>query len=212
MTDDDENAPETPTVFECPRCATPVEAIVGPEAQVITCPNCQEHVVIPSADGSTELEEEKVAEQYRQEKESELDSLRMRQIIAMRRAAVRSRTYWLLGLLLCATGIIEMARLIIVHVFMNHEGWHRKTTGYAVAIGALVLGASHCIGRAKHWQKESRAELPTGKCANCGYDLYSRDDRCPRCSTLTPPRPVSAPDFSTLSDGSQVARDLDDIR
>jgi hypothetical protein len=116
-------------------------------------------------------------------REEGLDSLRMRHVIVQRRAAARSRTYMLLGAGVCVVGAVQL-------VIMGWQEGRAGGVGRAVAFGVCALaaawGAWWFWGRAAYWAGESRGAAM--------------------------PEPEGEPDFSTLGDGSQKARDLEDVR
>ena len=116
----------------------------------------------------------------------ELDSLRMRHIVVIRRAAMRSRTYCIVGAGGCLIGAIKLILMTVAEV--RRFGWHLRQISFVLFAVAAFFGVSYFLGRAAHWNRESRRSA-----ADTSDDL--------------PP-----PDFSTLSDGSQHARNLEDIR
>jgi len=117
-------------------------------------------------------------------RESELEGLRMRHVIVQRRAAARSRTYAILGAGVCAMGAIKL--VIMAWQDGRAHGWGLWEVGFVAVAVVAVWGFWYFVGRAAYWGKESRAAVM--------------------------PEPEVAPDFSTLGDGSQRARDLEDIR
>lgn len=162
-----------------------VEVGVGEAARVEVCPVCHTPFVVAGADGSTEIldaEDPRVTALER--RASELDGLRMRHVIVQRRTAARSRTYAILGAGVCAMGAIKLV------IMACHEaefvGWRVRQGAFVVVAMLAAWGAVYFARRAAYWGKESRAGQM--------------------------PEPEAAPDFSTLSDGSQRARDLEDIR
>ena len=167
----------------CPECGQPLEAIRGDVAQLARCPACENEFVIPAVDGSTELAEAEEVEQP-VAPESELDGLRMRQMVTARRAAIRSRTYMLLGAMLCAVGCAKLITLMVSHI--GREGWSRLVIGYGIFAGLAIVGAFYCLRRAGELNKESKG------------------------SAL--PEPAEPPDFGPLSDGSQHVKNLEEIR
>jgi hypothetical protein len=177
------------SMFACPSCGQEFAITPAEAPQVVRCPACEAEVVVPASDGSTEVPLEyadprlREAEEQR-ESESELDGLRMRQIVTAKRAAIRSRTYMLLGAMLCAVGCAKLITLIVPHV--RGQGWTRLALGYAIFAGLAVVGTLYCLKRAGELNRESRARAM--------------------------PEPATPPDFSTLSDGSQQARNLEEIR
>jgi hypothetical protein len=176
-----EPAGEAVSLFACPNCGQQFEVIPGSSPQVVQCPGCEVEVVIPGLDGGTEFPLD-----YRNPKqpESELDGLKMRQIVTARRAAIRSRTYMLLGAMLCAVGCAKLITLIVPLV--RRDGWTRLAMGYAIFVGLAVVGTVYCLRRAAELNRESK-----------GTSI---------------PEPATPPDFSALSDGSQQAKNLEEVR
>jgi predicted RNA-binding Zn-ribbon protein involved in translation (DUF1610 family) len=186
---------EARSVFACPNCGQEFEITPAASAQIVQCPACEGQVVIPSLDGSTELPldyenpnradtELEQTDSETERSDSELDGLRMRQIVTARRAAIRSRTYMLLGAMLCAVGCAKLITLIVPLV--RRDGWTRLAMGYAIFVGLGVVGTVYCLRRAAELNQESKA---------------------------TPiPEPPTPPDFTSLSDGSQQAKNLEEIR
>jgi len=174
--------------FICPQCGQALEAIPAEVAQLAKCPACENQFVIPAIDGSTELpldyEAEAPDRPFMESQGAELDGLRMRQVVTARRAAIRSRTYMLLGAMLCAVGCAKLITLMVPHI--QQDGWTRLVIGYGIFAGLAIVGAIYCLGRARELNKESKG------------------------SAL--PEPAEPPDFGPLSDGSQHAKNLEDVR
>ena len=172
---------ETAALFACPNCEQQFEVTPAISPQVVQCPACEVDVMIPASDGTTEFpldyEDPKV-------RGSELDGLKMRQIVTARRAAIRSRTYMLLGAMLCAVGCAKLITLIVPLV--RRDGWTRLAVGYAIFAALAVFGTLHCLKRAAELNQESKAPAI--------------------------PEPETPPDFTALSDGSQRVRNLEEIR
>jgi hypothetical protein len=143
--------------------------------------------VIPAIDGSTELpldyEGPEPDRPFAGSEGEELDGLRMRQVITARRAAIRSRTYMLLGAMLCAVGVAKLITLMIPHI--RHGGWSRLLIAYGIAAALAIIATLYCLQRAAELNRESKATAL--------------------------PEPTTPPDFSTLSDGSQHAKNLENI-
>jgi len=174
-----------PELFECPACGQAVEATRGPVAQLLHCPACGEHFVIAAIDGSTDVPEEgAVREEEKDAREvAELDSLRMRHLVVTRRTAMRSRTYNILG---AATCLMAAAKLVVMTVKeVRIEGWHLRAVSYVLFAIVAVWPIPYLLRRAAHWARESRG--------------------------VKMPDPETPPDFSELSDGSQHAKNLEDL-
>jgi predicted RNA-binding Zn-ribbon protein involved in translation (DUF1610 family) len=175
-----------PAAFQCPSCGQTVEAAPEETARLLACPNCGEHLLIPAIDGSTELRDE--AEAAREEvalgKEAELDGLRMRNVVALRRTAMRSRSYAIVGGCACVVGAVKLG--LMTYDEVKVAGWGVWPTAFVGLIALAVWAARYCFRRAAHWAREGAATVL--------------------------PEPETPPDFSTLSDGSQHAKNLEQIR
>ena len=179
------SAEEPAQGFECPACGTVIDVTPGETAAVVSCPACGEHVLIPAVDGSTELaQEEEAAARRAEERQSELDGLRMRHVIVTRRAAIRSRTYNVLGAAGCVMAAVKLG--IIAVQQGRRAGWHAAQGALVVMAVAAVYFGWHFLQRARAWGRESRGSAM--------------------------PEPETPPDFSTLSDGSQHARSLEELK
>jgi hypothetical protein len=179
--------PIAPVAYDCPRCGHTVEVVPRAVAHLAQCPTCHEHFVIPSESGSTDLPDENDAhdaDAAAADKEGELDSLRMRNVVVLRRAAMRSRGYAIIGACICLTAAVKLITMIVQEV--RGHGWHVRQVLFAVFAAVSVLGIPYFIRRAAHWAREGRTSVLAD--------------------------PDTPPDFSTLSDGTQHARNLDDIK
>lgn len=118
--------------------------------------------------------------------QDELDGLRIRQVVALRRGAYRARSYALICAAVCVVAAVQLAIITVAHV--HAHGLSGRPLGYVLfACVALMLG---------------------GFFARRALELH-REARTP---PSLPPAPPEGPDFSTLSDGSQQWKNLDEIR
>jgi hypothetical protein len=116
-------------------------------------------------------------------REEELSNLRIRQIAALRRGAYRSRSYCIVGLVALAVAAVKLILMTVRHV--HDPGQQLWSVGYLLAAAAALVGAAFFAGRALELTREVAKPL-----------------------LVDPPVP---PDFSTLSDGSQQARHLEEM-
>jgi ribosomal protein L37AE/L43A len=184
----DENSPESPEPSEqqCPACGQAVSMDPLSEGP-LQCDQCGEQFSVaqePDAGASEILEDEdkQAEEDLRQKHESELSEMRIRQISGLRRNAIRTRSWLIVGAIACVVGAAQL-------VFLAIRGYrHGLRTGpvgdVLFAIAALMIG-SYFVRRAREFIREiekSRLE-----------------------------EPISPPDFSTLNDGSQRWKALDEL-
>jgi hypothetical protein len=113
----------------------------------------------------------------------DLDGLRIQQISKLRRSAYRSRSYWLIGAAVLGVAAIELVRNAVTVVWRVGLGWR----SVAEALGAGVAGycAVRCYLRSEDYRREAER------------------------SALEMPR--TPPDFSTLSDGRQSWKSLEQL-
>lgn len=112
------------------------------------------------------------------------DSVRIRQATALRRSLYRSRAYAVIGSIACAAAAAQCAWLAYGHV--RSLGWGARPVAFVVLMFGAMVGAAWCARRAVRFTHEARATVL--------------------------PEPTTPPDFSTLSDGSQRGRNLEDVR
>jgi hypothetical protein len=175
--------PTAPVAYECPECGQTIQAIPGPVARLLHCPACGNHFVIAAIDGSTDVPEEGAEAEKNERELEELDSLRMRHLVVTRRTAMRSRTYNILGAAACLTGAAKLVLMTVTEV--RAAGWHLRQVSFVMFTLVALSPISFLLRRAAHWARESRgAKIPD---------------------------PETPPDFTPLSDGSQHARNLEEL-
>jgi hypothetical protein len=114
----------------------------------------------------------------------ELDGLRIRQLTALRRGAIRSRSWCLITAAVCIVGTVQLL-INIVQVIRYEHSLGLRAMGYLlVAIGGCIA-AIFSIWRAQILKRE--------------IDKPLLDE------------PKNPPDFSTLSDGSERWKSLENI-
>lgn len=165
-----------------------MEVTLTQEPQVVHCPSCQQAVVLPAADGS--IPQVRTAGQYAIEddlpappppEEEELDPRHIRRISTARRAAYRSRSWYLIGMMLSLMGAGQLFIL---------GGTHFYNKGFATLPAAFVMVGMILVALAY------RAYLKAG-------------DAIRDVQNTSIPEPTHPPDFTSLSDGSQYSHNLE---
>ncbi len=141
----------------------------------------------------------------------ELDGLRIRQLAALRRGAYRVRSYMIVGAGGCAVAAVQLVWMTVA----SHRA--AASLGYILMAIVAAFGCSYFVRRIRAISKEldhSRLDAHAMRCVQCGYDVRGLSSgSCPECGAPLPaPPPPAEPDFSTLSDGSQQWKNLEDIR
>jgi len=187
----DDATPEisTATVFTCPQCGEEVDVLptdASPdESPFMICPHCKSEFVITHSDTPEEDERARREEEEKlRRRDEELNSLRIRSVTLARRAAIRNRSYLLIGALVCAVAIGQFILLVVQHV--RAHGWDMRPIGYLLLIIPAIVGVRFFLRKARVVGEESTR------------------------SALT--NPNTPPDFSPLRDGSQQWKNLEDVR
>jgi hypothetical protein len=117
-------------------------------------------------------------------RDDELDGLRIRQLASLRRAAYRSRSHAIVAMLVCAVAMVQAAIFLVQHLM--HIGFNWRALLYACILIAGAFGSIFFMSRAIALHREAT-------------------------QTHTP-APTTPPDFSSLSDGSQRWKNLEDLQ
>ena len=175
----------------CPDCGQPVgdSARVGP---VLVCPHCGSQFFPPATDQVDEAGEGEGSDSVTPNaaREEELRELRIRQFSTLRRTAYRTRSYFIVGTAAC---LIIAIQLIIRGVQAIHlVGWRGRPIGYFLAAGACLIGMTEFGIRVARVQRGINADL-----------------RARELEEIEAAK--QEPDFTPLSDGSQQARNLEQM-
>jgi hypothetical protein len=114
----------------------------------------------------------------------QLDASRIQKIAKLRRGAIRSRSYCIIGVVFCVVGAIELIYTAIRSYRLGVAGMG-TVAAYFPAGAALLAAAVFCGRFAVRFHREARLPKPS--------------------------QPEAPPDFSQLSDGTQRARNLEQI-
>ncbi len=192
---DADAAVDRPPWYQCPECGLDLDANSIGDWTLIECLVCHAQF-IPSAGLTGEqeaLEAEDTGERERlaaiAAREEELSGLRIRQLSALRRGAYRSRSYSIIAAVALGVACFKLLTIAVRHV--RSTGWHSRPVGHLIAVGyAIAIGAGLMAIRFL-WRRivEFTRELN-------------------RPTLIDPGVP---PDFSTLSDGSQQWKNLEQM-
>jgi hypothetical protein len=116
--------------------------------------------------------------------EDDLSGVRIRQIAALRRGAIRARSWCLIAAGVCVVGAIQLIIKTVQNVRHEHA-WGLRPTGFVLFAIAGLMVAVFFFRRAAELKRE--IDKP-----------------------MLPP-PETPPDFEPLSDGSQRWKNLEDI-
>jgi hypothetical protein len=119
-----------------------------------------------------------------EDRSAELDGLKIQQLAALRRAAYRSRSHAVIAMLVCAVAVVQAGILLVQHLL--HIGIGPRVPVYAGFVLVGVYGTIFFMRRAIALHREAR---------------QSHLDS-----------PSIPPDFSSLDDGSQRWKNLEDLK
>jgi len=177
--------PDEVPQFECPFCGKSV-GVSDPAQTVFQCPDCGQQFFAPTTaeEDSTATHEQAQAQAADEEarREAELSELRISQVANLRRGAIRSRSWFIVGAVACVVG----ASQFVYFAIERYRGGERH--------GPLrdALGAAILLMIVPYFMRKIRV---------LGKEIAE--------SRLKDP--ATPPDFSTLSDGSQRWANLDQL-
>jgi hypothetical protein len=118
--------------------------------------------------------------------DTHLNSNRIRQMAALRRAAYRSRSYCLIAIGACIVGAAELV-FDAIHRLRQHPAFFGIliATAYFLAAAVLIVLTRYFIRLAARFHRESKKSILSD--------------------------PAIPPDFSQLQDGSQVVKNLEEM-
>ena len=182
-----DSAPQAPdrepnTEYACPACGLPVG--VDPAQPVLQCSACGEQFFAPGQDhvDSDEPGQVEPAGPNAPDDAAALNELRIKQVSNLRRGLIRTQSWWIIG-----TGTCLVSAAMLVQMIVQAFGarlW-MFAIGYGLGVGVSLMLAFVCVRRI----------IDTG-----------REIRQTRM-----PEPLTPPDLSTLSDGSQRWTQLEQL-
>lgn len=134
-------------------------------------------------------DEERVDLDYEPDGESRqtddpMTAIRVRQLSAERRGAYRTRSYCVIGLGLCLVAAVQLTIMAVRHV--RAAGWEWRPLGYLCGVAAAMMAGLFLLRQVAALNRELRQPALAD--------------------------PEAPPDFSTLSDGSQRWKNLEDMQ
>lgn len=145
------------------------------------CPRCGQQF-FAAADEDAPEESETLDSNSASHPDEPLSGLRIRQISTLRRAAYRSRSWVIIAAGVC---IVASLKLLLTAVTDIRAGRRALSIGYGLAAVALFIIGGRFVRRALAMTQ--------------------------RIHEARQPEPPEPPDFSTLSDGSQRWKNLEDM-
>lgn len=173
---------EPEIAFVCPHCQREFLVTPAASASLVECPHCHAQVVVAGEDGSTEIQTDAPGHS-KPDRQEELDGLRIRQLSRARRATFRTISYTLIAAIVCGVSVLQCFWECLLSLRMHAI---LPAIGYVIFAALLGLGSIHFAKRMIALRREAA--------------LHPED------------APETPPDFSTLSDGSQAAKNLENLR
>jgi hypothetical protein len=176
-----EAAPPEPIL--CPTCAQPVAVDLTPGQRLMHCPRCDNDFFLPDVEEVDSEVDWQEPTKPSADADAELDGLRIRKLVMIRRSAIRARTY---AILVTICSLVMGVQLILTCLQEEHDyGWDRWAILYAFSAAAVAIIATIASAKATALHKE--AQKPAGT------------------------EPVEPPSFEELSDGSQRVKNLEEM-
>lgn len=170
--------------YTCPHCQTPLDVMPGPAPQDVVCPHCSGLTVIPAAVDAEEAATDVAPSDAATDRDDELSALRIRQLATEKRAAYRSRSYCVIAAIGCVVAVVQLAWYGIST--FRTSGFRFAGLAYFLVAIIAFYGAAYFFRKAIVFDREAKRSVL--------------------------PEATQEPDFSTLSDGSEQWKKLEDVR
>jgi len=178
-------AESSPPRYECPHCGQEVEEAPPPLAPFLICRRCGMQFAVANEPAATDDPAEQDARDRKQACADELSELRIKQLSRQRRAIIRGRTHVLVGFLVCAGGCAELIQMGVEQIRRAHH-LDLRAVGLLLFAAAAVIPAIYFLRRTRQITRELKKPL--------------LED------------PTTPPDFTPLQDGSQHAKNLENMQ
>ncbi len=165
----------------CSDCGGELQAIDPAVPLLLRCVNCGRETFL--AYGNNDDDDSEVAPEPIDDREDELDGVRIRQLAAGRRAAYRARSYAVIASIVCAVAAGDLVYHAAIRI--RDSDWSVWTIAYIAFAITAAMGALLFFRRANDMHREA-SEPPMMD-------------------------PSAAPDFSELGDGAEQWRRLEDV-
>lgn len=182
--------PDDPAIsFVCPSCNETLEVDAVPQGGLLQCPHCGAEFFATAEESEEDREEARRMELEQQVREERLVEMARNKVLLERRSLFRTRTYFIIGMGLCVAWAMQLTFFSARRAIIEHQGLSLRVCLYLATIVVTLFLSYLCLRRIL----AINAELaePVQK------------------------EPTKPPEFSTLSDGSQVlekaARNLEKL-
>ena len=165
--------------FTCPNCHASVAVHELPDGGLVHCPSCEAQFFAVSEVSDIDRDELDRMEQDRQARERHLGDLHQNKVLLERRALFRGRTYLTLLLGVCLFVALQLSLYSSNRYY--HDGYSPRLLAYGLCVIGCVAVSVAALRKIRRLNAELRRPLL--------------------------PDPTTPPDFSTLSDGSQLAEE-----
>lgn len=178
-----ETVPDGVERFRCPGCEEEVDVPADAVGELVRCPYCRTDFFADDRAAAAVVDDRPPAAEV--DRESELNTLRIAQVLALRRGAMKSRSMWLIAAFLAGTTALDFGVKVAVYVHVVGR-WGPRPTAFAVVVGLAFAFADYALRRAAAFRRE--------------------------LEQTTLPDPEVPPDFGPLGNGADRWRLLDEVR
>jgi hypothetical protein len=180
-----ELVPSSPDRFQCPGCDEEVDVAAELAGQLVKCPYCNSEFFASHDQLHAHVVDDTFEEKTELDRESAFDKLRIENYTALRMGAIRSRSWWIIACFLSFMTMLDMLGKSIIFVCLYHTWGIYPSLRILCAIGVFPL-AKHAWRRAEDFKREIEKSAI--------------------------PEPTTPPDFSTLGNGNDQWKNLENVR
>ena len=169
--------------YPCPECEHPVAAPTDPNQRLLECPACGAQFFIGADEDPSESQDDSSPSLDSRHPQRELSDLHIRQVRDLRRAANRTRGWFVGAAIVCVVIAAQLG--VFTEQFVSSNGWKLLPIGFLLAALAVLMLGAWFVGRAIETTRQ--------------------------IGRMVVPEPSDPPDFSNLSDGSQHWKNLEEM-
>jgi DNA-directed RNA polymerase subunit RPC12/RpoP len=173
------------TRFHCPGCNEEVEVAPETVGNLVRCPYCNTDFFASPEHLHQPVVDDTASELAELDRQAAFDKLRIENFTALRMGAIRARSWWMIAMCLALLTALDMIGRAVIYVTV-FRSWGVEPILRAVVAGSMLTFAKHARKRAADFKREIEQSAI--------------------------PEPATPPDFSTLSDGVDRWKDLENVR